>query len=209
MLPVRSVVARGMVLRPALVRGAAARGMATVAVGVSGGVDSSVVALMLRDEGHDVVGVHMSNWNVYEESDGRQAECAQREASDARRVCERLGIGFKEVSFVCEYWQEVFDIMLQGYHNGGTPNPDVLCNRHIKFDRFVNHALALGAEWVATGHYARLDRGDAGGAVRLLTAADEAKDQSYFLSQVHGDLNILHYTYTYTCMIINRDLLWP
>lgn len=158
-------------------------GMATVAVGMSGGVDSSVAAMLLRDEGHDVVGVHMQNWDAFEESDGTQAECAERDTNDARRVCERLGIGFHEVSFVREYWQDVFEVMLQGYHEGGTPNPDVMCNRHIKFDRFVSHALGLGADLTATGHYAQLDRA-ADGSVRLLTAADETKDQSYFLSQV-------------------------
>jgi hypothetical protein len=150
----------------------------TVAVGISGGVDSSVAALRLRDEGHDVIGLHMTNWDLAEE--GEDA-CAEREARDAERVCERLGIGFQRVSFVREYWHEVFEPLLQGYHDGGTPNPDVSCNRHIKFDCFVKHALALGADTVATGHYARARR-DARGLVQLCMAADRVKDQTYFLS---------------------------
>ena len=173
---------------PALQRQAAAaatrasrrRSLATVAVGISGGVDSSVAALLLKEEGHDVIGVHMSNWDPAEE--GSEA-CTEREARDAERVCTHLGIGFQRVSFVREYWHEVFEPLLRGYHDGGTPNPDVACNQQIKFDHFTRHVLSLGADRVATGHYARVDR-DAHGTARLLCATDSVKDQTYFLSRV-------------------------
>ena len=131
------------------------RARSTVAVGISGGVDSSVAALLLKGQGHDVIGVHMRNWDAAEEG---TEECSEQEARDSRRVCKQLGIGYHEVSFVREYWNNVFEPMLQGYHQGGTPNPDINCNRHIKFDHFVEHALALGADTVGTGHYARLAR---------------------------------------------------
>ncbi|EOD10620.1 putative tRNA methyl transferase [Emiliania huxleyi CCMP1516] len=157
------------------------RRLATVAVGVSGGVDSSVAALLLKRQGHDVVGVHMSNWDHAEE--GTDGECAEREREDARRVCERLGIGFHAVSFVREYWSDVFEPFVAGIARGATLNPDVACNRHIKFDRFTAHALALGADWAATGHYARVAHSEAGGSA-LLTAVDADKDQTYFLAAV-------------------------
>ena len=128
----------------------------TIAVGVSGGVDSSVAALLLKRQGHDVVGVHMSNWDADE--DGSGEGCNERDRNDAREVCAQLGIGFQEVSFQREYWHEVFEPFLQGYREGGTPNPDIECNRHIKFAHFTEHAWALGADFVATGHYARLRR---------------------------------------------------
>jgi tRNA (5-methylaminomethyl-2-thiouridylate)-methyltransferase len=161
----------------------ARRHRATVAVGVSGGVDSAVAAMLLKEQGHEVVGVHMRNWDAAEEG---SAECMEREARDARRVCAQLGIGFHEVSFVREYWHEIFEPFLDGYESGGTPNPDVACNRHIKFDHFLAHARALGADGVATGHYARLER-DADGATRLLAAVDAVKDQSYFLATVQQE----------------------
>ena len=155
--------------------------MATVVVGISGGVDSSVAALLLKEQGHDVIGVHMTNWDTAEEGMER---CGEEDARDARRVCEHLGIGFERVSFVKEYWHDVFEPLLQGYHEGGTPNPDVWCNRHIKFDRFVSKALALGADHVATGHYARVDREGPEGTSRLLVSADPVKDQSYFMCAI-------------------------
>ena len=167
----------------------------TVAIGISGGVDSCVAALLLKAAGHDVIGLHMTNWDAAEE-DATNAECIEREARDAKRVCEQLRIGFREVNFVREYWQDVFEPLLDGYGKGGTPNPDVACNRHIKFNHFLQHALDLGADRVATGHYARLRREDAGGSCstdaqqQLLKAVDGSKDQSYFLAMVRqGGLN--------------------
>ena len=158
------------------------RHRSTVAVGMSGGVDSAVAALLLQQQGHDVVGVHMSNWDSSE--DGLGHDCNERDRKDAERVCQQLGIGFHEVSFQREYWHEVFTPFLKGYQDGGTPNPDLSCNRHIKFGHFAEHARQLGADHVATGHYARLRRADGDGRVQLLAAADATKDQSYFLAAV-------------------------
>lgn len=160
------------------------RDKSTIAVGISGGVDSATTALLLKAEGHDVVGVHMRNWDALEEG---VAECMEQEVRDARRVCAQLGIGFQEVSFVREYWHNIFEPLLDGYSAGGTPNPDVACNRHIKFDHFLEHALALGADCVATGHYARLAHDPADGTTRLLKGSDAWKDQSYFLATVRQE----------------------
>jgi tRNA U34 2-thiouridine synthase MnmA/TrmU len=154
---------------------------------MSGGVDSSVAALLLKEQGHEVIGVHMTNWDAAEEaSDDTQQQCIEQDYKDAKRVCEQLGIGFHEVSFVREYWSEVFEPLLEGYHAGGTPNPDVMCNRHIKFDRFVNHALSLGADRVATGHYARVEpagseplaAADPAAAAAAAAAAPTTRDSS-------------------------------
>ena len=136
------------------------RQRSTVAVGMSGGVDSSVAALLLKQQGHDVVGVHMSNWDGSE--DGLGHDCGERDRMDAERVCRQLKIGFQEVSFQREYWHEVFTPFLKAYQDGGTPNPDLSCNRHIKFGHFAEHARQLGADHVATGHYARLRTGGDG-----------------------------------------------
>ena len=136
------------------------RQRSTVAVGMSGGVDSSVAALLLKQQGHDVVGVHMSNWDGSE--DGLGHDCGERDRMDAERVCRQLKIGFQEVSFQREYWHEVFTPFLKAYQDGGTPNPDLSCNRHIKFGHFAEHARKLGADHVATGHYARLRTGGDG-----------------------------------------------
>lgn len=156
------------------------RSLATIAVGMSGGVDSSVAALLLRDQGHDVIGLHMTNWDNAEEGSD---SCTERDARDAERVCAHIGVGFQRVSFIREYWHDVFEPLLQRYHEGSTPNPDIECNRRIKFSLFVDHARSLGADLVATGHYARVEH-DAHGVARLLCAADRVKDQTYFLSQV-------------------------
>ena len=164
-----------------LARHARHRHASTVAVGISGGVDSAVAAMLLKRQGHDVVGVHMSNWDSDE--DGLGVGCNEQDREDAQRVCAHLGIGFHEVSFQREYWHEVFEPFLQGYREGGTPNPDMGCNRHIKFAHFTEHTRRLGAELVATGHYARLRRA-ADGRVQLLAGVDPGKDQSYALASV-------------------------
>ena len=148
----------------------------SVVVGVSGGVDSSVAALLLKRSGDDVAGMFMQNW----EEDERFGEChAERDRADAVRVCAKLGLTFHARNFASEYWDRVFEHFLAEYRAGRTPNPDVLCNREIKFKTFLDHARALGADKIATGHYARSDRRD--GRHRLLRSLDGNKDQSYFL----------------------------
>ena len=142
-----------------------------VFVGMSGGVDSSVTAFFLKKNGYDVVGVFMRCYNL----DG----CAERDAEDARRVAEHIGIPFYVWDFEEEYKRRVVDYMIEGYRAGITPNPDVMCNREIKFGLFLEKALAMGADFVATGHYVRL-KANAGGTC-LLEAKDDNKDQSYFL----------------------------
>ena len=149
----------------------------TVIVGMSGGVDSAVSALLLREAGFDVQGLFMSNWD-----DGDAYCTAATDFQDARRVCEVLDLPLHRVSFASEYRERVFAHFLREYQAGRTPNPDVLCNREIKFGVCLDYMHRLGASWIATGHYARVGRdGDRG---RLLKGADPAKDQSYFLHQV-------------------------
>jgi tRNA-uridine 2-sulfurtransferase len=149
----------------------------TVIVGMSGGVDSAVAALQLRDAGYSVQGLFMSNW---EDDDGY---CTTAEDfQDARRVSEVLGIPLHRVSFAGEYRERVFHFFLQEYAAGRTPNPDVLCNREIKFGICLEYMQRLGASWIATGHYARVRR--QGVETQLLKAADASKDQSYFLHSV-------------------------
>jgi tRNA-specific 2-thiouridylase len=147
-------------------------------VGMSGGVDSSVAALRLRDAGEPIAGLFMSNW-----ADDGSGECrAEDDRRDAVAVCGRLGIPIHFRDFAGEYWAGVFEHFIAEYAAGRTPNPDVLCNREIKFKHFLDAAHALGAERIATGHYARVDRSD--GRWRLLRAADRGKDQTYFLHQL-------------------------
>jgi tRNA-uridine 2-sulfurtransferase len=145
---------------------------------MSGGVDSSVAALRLKEEGHQVHGLIMSNWTEDEQGYCQAAEDFQ----DARAVCELLGIPLHRVDFAREYRARVFARFLDGYRGGVTPNPDVLCNREIKFGSFLEYAARLGADRIATGHYARTD-----GTGRLLRAADTGKDQTYFLHAVGRD----------------------
>ena len=149
-----------------------------VIVGVSGGVDSSVAALRLVQQGEAVAGLFMQNW-----ADDGTGECrAEDDRRDAVAVCGRLGIPFHFRDFSAEYWQGVFEHFLAEYAAGRTPNPDVLCNREVKFKHFLDAARELGAEKIATGHYARV--GEAGGRWRLLRGMDRGKDQSYFLHQL-------------------------
>jgi tRNA-specific 2-thiouridylase len=153
-----------------------ARSTAPVMVGMSGGVDSSVAALLLKRAGCDVSGLFMQNWV----EDDRFGECqADRDRADAVRVCAKLDVPFHARNFATDYWDRVFENFLSEYRAGRTPNPDVLCNREIKFKTFLEHARSLGAERIATGHYARTDVVD--GRHRLLRGHDTNKDQSYFL----------------------------
>lgn len=148
----------------------------TIVVGISGGVDSAVAALLLQREGHDVQGLHMTNW------DEDEGYCtAAEDYQQARRVCQQLGIPLHRVRFAGEYRERVFAEFLREIRAGRTPNPDVLCNRLIKFGSFLNHAQRLGAERIATGHYARVAPGE---PAALLEACDAAKDQTYFLHTV-------------------------
>ena len=151
---------------------------ARVVVGVSGGVDSSVAALLLRDAGADVTGLFMQNW-----ADDGSGDCrAEDDRRDAVAVCGALGIPIRFRDFSREYWDGVFRHFLDEYAAGRTPNPDVLCNREIKFKHFLDAARELGADAIATGHYARVDHD--GRVFRLLRAVDRSKDQSYFLHQL-------------------------
>ena len=150
---------------------------ALIAVGLSGGVDSSVSAHLLQQAGHSIVGVFMKNW---EEDDQATGTCpAEQDAIDAAAAAELLGIGFHTRNFAAEYWDGVFEHFLEEHRRGRTPNPDILCNREIKFRTFLEHAEDLGADRIATGHYARVDSRD--GRWRLLRGRDHNKDQSYFL----------------------------
>ena len=146
---------------------------------MSGGVDSAVAALLLKEQGCDVVGVFMKNW---EEEDESGACTAERDWRDVREVCDLIDIPCYSVTFAREYWDRVFSYFLKEYRAGRTPNPDVLCNREIKFRAFLDFAMKLGAEKMATGHFVRTD-----GEGSLLRGADPNKDQSYFLYMVHQE----------------------
>jgi tRNA-specific 2-thiouridylase len=149
--------------------------MSKVIVGLSGGVDSAVAALLLRQQGHAVAAVFMKNWD----EDDEAGYCpAAADLEDAREVAARLDIELTTVSFSAEYWNRVFRYFLDEYAAGRTPSPDIICNREIKFRAFLDHALAAGADYIATGHYARIARTP---SVRLLQGLDVRKDQTYFL----------------------------
>ena len=150
-----------------------------VIVGMSGGVDSSVSALLLQQQGYRVEGLFMKNW---EEDDGTEYCTAKADFADAQAVCDRLGVKLHGANFAAEYWDSVFEHFLREYRAGRTPNPDILCNREIKFKAFLDYATHLGADLIATGHYVRRD--EQGGYTRLLKGLDSNKDQSYFLHQV-------------------------
>jgi tRNA-specific 2-thiouridylase len=147
-----------------------------VIVGISGGVDSAVSAYLLQQQGYDVQGLFMKNW---EEDDDAEYCSAAVDLEDATQVCATLGIPLHTRNFASEYWDRVFSYFLEEYRAGRTPNPDVLCNKEIKFKVFLEQALALGAGHIATGHYARVTFRD--GYYRLLKARDHNKDQTYFL----------------------------
>jgi tRNA-uridine 2-sulfurtransferase len=150
-----------------------------VVVGMSGGVDSSVAALLAKRAGHEVVGLFMKNW----EDDDDDEYCSTREdLIDAAAAADRMGIDLEAVNFSGEYKERVFAEFLREYGAGRTPNPDVLCNAEIKFRAFLDHAMRLGAEKIATGHYARVDGEN--GQYRLLRGTDAGKDQSYFLHRL-------------------------
>ncbi|MBB3191532.1 tRNA 2-thiouridine(34) synthase MnmA [Halomonas cerina] len=156
-----------------------------VIVGMSGGVDSSVSALLLREQGYEVEGLFMKNWD---EDDGTEYCTAKADLADAEAVCDKLGIRLHTANFAAEYWDNVFEHFLAEYRAGRTPNPDILCNREIKFKVFLEYAEMLGAEKIATGHYVRQGqvRGHADDDLRprLLKGLDPNKDQSYFLHAV-------------------------
>ncbi len=151
----------------------------TVVVGMSGGVDSSVAALLLKQQGYNVIGLFMHNW---EETDPNGACTAEEDYADVRRVCDALSIPYYSVNFAEEYMERVFTHFLEEYSAGRTPNPDVLCNREIKFGPFREYALKLGADYIATGHYCGISHTN--GRNYLLKCRDTAKDQTYFLNQV-------------------------
>ena len=144
-----------------------------IVVGMSGGVDSSVAALLLKEQGYDVIGVFMKNW---EEKDDAGVCTAESDWNDVRAVCDDIGIPYYSVNFAKEYWDRVFSYFLKEYKAGRTPNPDVLCNREIKFRAFLDFAMKLGASRMATGHFVRTNE-----AGELLKGVDPNKDQSYFL----------------------------
>jgi tRNA-specific 2-thiouridylase len=159
--------------------------VARVVVGLSGGVDSSVAALLMQQAGHEVIGIFMRNWN--DASPTLEQECPWIEDSnDALLVAEKLGIPFQVLDLSQEYKVRIVDYMFAEYQAGRTPNPDVLCNREIKFDLFLEAARRLGADFIATGHYARVEQDDQA-RYRLRAGLDAGKDQSYFLCQLSQD----------------------
>ena len=150
-----------------------------VVIGMSGGVDSSVAALLLKEQGYDVIGIFMKNWD---DTDENGVCTATEDYNDVIEVCNQIGIPYYAVNFEKQYWDKVFTYFLDEYRAGRTPNPDVMCNKEIKFKAFLEHAIALGADYVATGHYARVAYMD--GEYKMLRGVDDNKDQTYFLNQL-------------------------
>jgi len=146
---------------------------------MSGGVDSSVAALLLIEQGYQVEGLFMKNWD---EDDGSEYCTAMADLADAQQVCDTLNIPLHTANFAADYWDNVFEHFLEEYRLGRTPNPDILCNREIKFKVFLDYAQLMGADFIATGHYTRVD--NSGERSRLLKGLDPNKDQSYFLHAV-------------------------
>ncbi|MCI6265475.1 MAG: tRNA 2-thiouridine(34) synthase MnmA [Erysipelotrichaceae bacterium] len=168
--------------------------MKTVVVGISGGVDSSVAALLLKEQGYQVIGLFMRNWDSSINNDYlgnpnlNNNICPQeQDYNDAKAVCDKLNIPLHRIDFVKEYWDNVFTYFLEELKKGRTPNPDIMCNKYIKFDLFIKQAKKLGADYIATGHYARIIDG------KLSRAVDLNKDQSYFLAYVNKEnfVNVL------------------
>lgn len=169
----------------------------TVVVGMSGGVDSSVAALLLKQQGYHVIGLFMKNW---EEKDDDGVCKSALEFEDVVRVCEQLDIPYYTVNFVKEYWDNVFSHFLEEFKLGHTPNPDILCNREIKFKVLLDKALSMGADYLATGHYCRNEMH--GNSWQLLKGSDPAKDQSYFLYTI-GQRALKHVLFPVGEMIKN------
>ena len=160
--------------------------MKTVVIGMSGGVDSSVAAILLKEQGYNVIGLFMRNWDssINNDIEGNpnlnDNICPQeQDYNDAIEVCKKLNIPLHRIDFVKEYWDYVFTYFLDELKKGRTPNPDIMCNKYIKFDHFIKEAKRLGAEYIATGHYAKMDNG------HLCRSKDTNKDQTYFLSQLN------------------------
>lgn len=153
-----------------------------VVVGMSGGVDSSVTALLLKEQGYEVIGIFMKNWD---DTDENGFCSATEDYEDVVKVCNQIGIPYYAVNFEKEYWDKVFTYFLDEYRAGRTPNPDVMCNKEIKFKAFLDHAKSLGADYLATGHYAQVDYHD--GEYRLIRGVDENKDQTYFLNALNQE----------------------
>lgn len=163
--------------------------MKKVLIGLSGGVDSAVACYLLKKQGYDVTACFMRNWDALAAGDYlgnptiNNSQCPQEvDYEDAKKVAELLGVKLLRVDFIKEYWDEVFSYLIREYENGRTPNPDIFCNKYIKFDAFLNFALSNGFDLIAMGHYAK--RVDADGVSYLLKAHDKNKDQTYFLSQI-------------------------
>ena len=158
--------------------------MKKVVIGMSGGVDSSVAAIVLQKQGYEVIGLFMRNWDSLADGEmngptTKSGICPQEEDyNDAKEVCDKLGIPLHRKDFIKEYWDYVFTYFLDELKKGRTPNPDIMCNKYIKFDMFAKEAKKLGADYIATGHYARIENN------KLLRGVDSNKDQTYFLSQV-------------------------
>ena len=150
-----------------------------VVIGMSGGVDSSVAAYLLKQQGYDVIGIFMKNWD---DTDENGVCTATEDYEDVIAVCNQIGIPYYAVNFEKQYWDKVFTYFLEEYKAGRTPNPDVMCNKEIKFKAFMEHAMNLGADYLATGHYAQVDRTEDG--VYMLRGNDSNKDQTYFLNQL-------------------------
>jgi tRNA-specific 2-thiouridylase len=156
--------------------------LARVVVGLSGGVDSAVTAHLLKQQGHEVIGIFMKNW---EDDDDSEYCSSNVDFVDAAAVADVLGIEIEHVNFAADYKDRVFSEFVREYQAGRTPNPDILCNAEIKFKSFLDHALRVGAEKIATGHYARVRQNTASGLFELLKGLDPSKDQSYFLHRLN------------------------